>query len=217
MKSLVSGLVILLMASGLALANVTVSGTQTRGRGADGKLHSTGVVLQDGGPIIRASDSGAGFWLESDSGQVLRFYSANEAVGTLVPAATWRAYPNLYPGHDEASVAVVIGAAGTTTASPPSTPSGTSPAGLWDTTIPGSVHVQLRFTGSGSSWSGQFFGRKGWENMADLKVDLSTGKISWRRPLAWSNESDQFYSATVTGSTMSGRFDGSSWSGKRAP
>jgi tetratricopeptide (TPR) repeat protein len=95
--------------------------------------------------------------------------------------------------------------------------------GLWDTTIPGTVHVQLEFKPSGSGWTGRFFGRKGWETMADLKFDTATGELSFRRPLKDFGEPDQFYSAKVTGDSMVGKWNyvnstgnQSSWVGNRA-
>ena len=105
-------LLIFLMLFSQAVADVTVSGTQTRGRGSDGKLRSTAVTLRNGGTVVRAADSGGGFWLESDTGQVMRFNDAGQAVGVSIPPGTWRAYPNLYRGHDEASVSVVISTGG---------------------------------------------------------------------------------------------------------
>jgi hypothetical protein len=60
----------------LVFADVTISGTQTRGRGTNGKLNCEGESLQNGGFIIRAEDAGAGFWLQSDKGHLLRFNKA---------------------------------------------------------------------------------------------------------------------------------------------
>lgn len=88
--------------------------------------------------------------------------------------------------------------------------------GLWDTTIPGTVRVQLELRRTASGWAGRFWGRNGWENMADLTVNPQLGTIAWRRPLAWAGEGDQRYSAKVTGTTMSGVFlPSTAWSGKR--
>jgi hypothetical protein len=89
--------------------------------------------------------------------------------------------------------------------------------GLWDTTIPGSVHVQVEFRRAGAGWTGRFLGFKGWETMADLVVDVNRGTISWRRPLAWAGESDQRYTAKVTGNSMTGVFlPSTNWTGTRA-
>jgi hypothetical protein len=88
--------------------------------------------------------------------------------------------------------------------------------GLWDTTIPGTVRVQLELRRTANGWVGRFWGRKGWEDMADLTVDPAAGTIAWRRPLAWAGERDQRYTAKVTGATMSGVFlPSTNWIGKR--
>ncbi len=94
--------------SSKALADATISGSQTRGHGADGKLRCTGVSIQNGGTVVKVKDSGAGFWLQSDKGRILRFNRAAAAVGTVLEAATWYAYPNLYQGRNEAGVSVVV-------------------------------------------------------------------------------------------------------------
>jgi hypothetical protein len=88
--------------------------------------------------------------------------------------------------------------------------------GLWDTTIPGTVRVQLEFRNTAKGWSGRFLGRNGWEAMADLTVDSANRTISWRRPLGWAGEPDQRYSATVAGTSMTGVLQPSTnWVGKR--
>ena len=63
--------------------------------------------------------------------------------------------------------------------------------GLWETTIPGTVRVQLELRRTSNGWAGHFWGRRGWEDMADLTVDAAMGTIAWRRPLAWAGESDR--------------------------
>lgn len=98
---------------GEALGDVTISGTQTRGLGTDGKLRCTAVGLPKGGTIIQVLGAEAGFWLESDAAQVLRFDRADGALGVPLPAGSWCAYPNLYQGKVEASVAVVVRPEGT--------------------------------------------------------------------------------------------------------
>lgn len=116
-------------------------------------------------------------------------------------------------GADVATIEFTQAASVQPTPSPSST---SSIEGLWDTTIPGSVHVQLEFSRTGTGLSGRFFGRNGWETMADLVVDSTRGTISWRRPLAWAGEGDQRYTARVTGSSMTGVFlPSTSWTGKR--
>lgn len=95
------------------MADVTLSGTQTRGMGTDGKLHSTGVKLPQGGVIVGATDSaGAGLWLQGSNGQVLRFTPGSRAVGAQLSAGTWYAYPNLPPKANTAGCSVTIRPAG---------------------------------------------------------------------------------------------------------
>ncbi len=109
MKRWLTGVFLLvLLFGGQAVADTTISGTQTRGRGVDGTLHSASVHLPKGGWIVDVIGAQAGFWLQSNVVGVLRFESAAKAVGAFVPAGTWCAYPNLDRSQDEASVAVVV-------------------------------------------------------------------------------------------------------------
>ena len=100
-RHLLGILSLVLLLSSHAGADVTISGTQIRGRGANGVLRCTGVRLENPGTIVSARDSGAGFWLQSDTGQFLRFNTAQEALGTPLTPGTWYAYPNLYRDQDE--------------------------------------------------------------------------------------------------------------------
>jgi len=89
--------------------------------------------------------------------------------------------------------------------------------GLWDTTIPGTVHVQLDIRQSGGTWSVRFFGRAGWETMADVRVDPAGATLSFRRPCAQFGEPDQTYSAKIVGGVMRGLFNGGyAWEGRLA-
>lgn len=107
-----------------AWANLTLSGTQTRGQGGvSGKLSSSGVNLPQGGVIASASDSGAGLWLQNQNGSVLRFNSAKSAAGARLAPGKWFAYPNLPPNANNAGCSVTI----STTGSGTSKPSGVSP------------------------------------------------------------------------------------------
>lgn len=111
-RHLLGILSLVLLLSSHAGADVTISGTQIRGRGANGVLRCTGVRLENPGTIVSARDSGAGFWLQSDTGQFLRFNTAQEALGTPLTPGTWYAYPNLYRDQDEAGVSVTVGSGG---------------------------------------------------------------------------------------------------------
>ncbi len=91
-----------------ALADQTISGTQSRGKGSDGKLTCAGVAIFNGGTVVRATDSGAGFWLQNDKGKILRFNRESDAVGTVLDGGTWWAYPNLYRNNSEAGVSVTV-------------------------------------------------------------------------------------------------------------
>ncbi len=89
--------------------------------------------------------------------------------------------------------------------------------GLWDTTIPGSVHVQLEIRQSAGTWSVRFFGRAGWETMADVRVDPAGATLAFRRPCAQFGEPDQTYSAKIVGGVMHGLFNGGyAWEGHLA-
>jgi hypothetical protein len=88
--------------------------------------------------------------------------------------------------------------------------------GIWDTDIPGTVKVMLDFQRAGSGWSVRFWGRNGWEIMADLRFNPATGEITFRRPLRSLGEPDQIYVARVKGNAMSGTLDGrGAWTGTR--
>jgi len=101
---------ILYLASAVASqAEVTLSGSQTRGQGTDGKLRCSGVKLPDGGVIAAASDTGgAGLWLQGPGGAVLRFTPASKAAGAKLDSGTWYAYPNLPPKANSADCTVTI-------------------------------------------------------------------------------------------------------------
>jgi len=104
----VMGIVSLLGLAIPAWADVTLSGSQTRGMGTDGKLRSSGVNLPQGGVVVSASDAGAGLWLQGPNGQILRFTPASRAVGAQLSAGMWYAYPNLPTKANTANCAVTI-------------------------------------------------------------------------------------------------------------
>ena len=87
--------------------------------------------------------------------------------------------------------------------------------GLWDTTIVGSVHVQLDIRRNGGAWSVRFFGRDGWETMADVRIDPASATLTFRRPQAQFGEPDQIYSAKIADGVMRGQFNGGyGWEGR---
>lgn len=95
-----------------AWADLTLSGSQTRGMGTDGKLRCSGLQLPQGGVILSASDAGAGLWLQGPNGQVLRFTPASKAVGAQLSAGVWYVYPNLPAKENTAGASVTIQASG---------------------------------------------------------------------------------------------------------
>ena len=100
----------------------------------------------------------------------------------------------------------------TSTTTPPAHPEPMQ--GLWDTTIVGSVHVQLDIRQDAGAWTVRFFGRDGWEIMADVRVDPAKATLSFRRPLAKFGEPDQTYAANVVDGVMHGTFNGgNAWEG----
>jgi tetratricopeptide (TPR) repeat protein len=95
-----------------ALADQTIWGTQTRGTGASGQLKCAGVTIQKSGKITKVSDSGAGFWLQSDKGRYLRFDKASDGVGTVLEPSVWYVYPNLPQGANQAGVSLTVATGG---------------------------------------------------------------------------------------------------------
>lgn len=90
-------------------ADLTLSGSQTRGMGTDGKLRSSGVNLPQGGVVVAVSDAaGAGLWLQGPNGQILRFTPGSKGVGAKLGPGTWYAYPNLPPKANSADCSVTI-------------------------------------------------------------------------------------------------------------
>lgn len=146
--------IFLAFSSVLALADLTLSGAQTRGQGSDGKLQSSGVSLPQGGVIVGATDAaGAGLWLQGPNGRILRFTPGSKAVGAQLSAGTWYAYPNLPPKANTAGCSVTIR---------PSGSSGTSASS--DGSIDGSYtgtwgeQGKLRLTVKNGAVSGQLSG-----------------------------------------------------------
>lgn len=86
---------------------IAIRGTQERGvPGRNATLVSSPVRLRKPGVIDSVEGGRAGFWIE---GRVrMTFDSPGEAVGTTLPAGTYRVYPNLPRGVDSASVTVYV-------------------------------------------------------------------------------------------------------------
>lgn len=191
----------LIVLAGLAWADVTISGTQIRGRGTNGILRCTGVRLENPGTITGVQDAGAGFWLQSDTGQLLRFNTAEEALGTTLTPGTWYAYPNLYQNHDEDGVSVIVG---TGTSAPTGGGSGSAPLGTWRFNANGYAGY-LKLTRSGSELRGRLYFdiSKKWETLTDLT--WSGGVLRFTRPWA-GNPTFQRYQARFSGSSLSGSF-----------
>jgi len=107
----------------------TLTGSQIRGHGKDGRLICAGINLPSGGTITSVTTGGDGFWIEGPIG-VVNFQPATNAVNYTLPAGTYKAFPNLKPKQDKADVSIKIRATGTTI--PPSSGTGSSlgtPAG----------------------------------------------------------------------------------------
>ena len=89
-------------------AQVTISGTQTRGSGTSGILESTPVNLPQGGAIRQVNNQGDCFWLEGPTG-TKQFERDTAAVGYVLAPGLWKAFPCLRAGQNRASVSVVVG------------------------------------------------------------------------------------------------------------
>ncbi|MBX9569574.1 MAG: hypothetical protein K2X77_11795 [Candidatus Obscuribacterales bacterium] len=137
-----------------AYADVTLSGSQIRGKGSNGQLISTGVVIQNPGTIVKANDAGAGFWLQSASGKIRRFNKASDSIGTIVEPGTWYAYPNIYQNQDRAGVWVLVSTGSGTSSSAVVPSGGGSAVGPWKytTKVPsmGTFALPREFKADGS-------------------------------------------------------------------
>ena len=102
-------LLTIMVSPGAAFADVTLSGTQIRGKAQmNGELKCKALNLTKGGVITGVSEPGAGYWLEGPRGAVLKFGGKNSGINTSLAAGNWRAYPNLPIGVDTASVTLTI-------------------------------------------------------------------------------------------------------------
>jgi len=195
----------------LVFADVTISGTQTRGRGTNGELKCKGESLQKGGVIVRAEDAGAGLWLQSDGGHLLRFNRAADAIGTTLAPGTWYVYPNLNKNNDRAGAYVVVRTGG---GSSGSSPSGSGISGTYSiiaNNYPGKLELKI----SGTRGSGRIYYdvAKTWENLKNVSYNPGTGEITFTRP--WrGNPTFQQYRGRISGSTISGSFTDNNSPGK---
>lgn len=86
---------------------VAIRGTQERGvPGRNATLVSNPVKLSKPGTIDSVEGGRAGFWIEG--ARRMSFDSPGDAVGTTLPAGTYRAYPNLPRDANTASVTVNV-------------------------------------------------------------------------------------------------------------
>ena len=92
--------------SGAAWAE-QLSGSQTRGQGTNGQLKSGSLTLPRSGTIVGVTCNGDGFWIESNSGKVMRF-NRGGGNGTVLGPGTYRAYPNLLAGQNRADLSITV-------------------------------------------------------------------------------------------------------------
>ncbi len=102
--------VILLLLTSASAAQVNLSGKQIRGGGQNARLIGQPVKLARAGFILSAQCNGDGFWIEGPQG-VQKFASARQALNYRLAPGTYRVFPNLRPGQQEASVGLQIGTA----------------------------------------------------------------------------------------------------------
>jgi len=86
---------------------ISIRGSQQRGvPGRNAVLESAPVKLPRAGVIDSVEGGRAGFWITGS--RRLSFDSANQAIGTRLPAGTYQVYPNLPRGADTASVTLNV-------------------------------------------------------------------------------------------------------------
>lgn len=109
-----------------AWADEALLGRQIRGvPGRNAQLISQPVVLPGGGTIGDFVCDGQGFWLETSDGRKYNFYNPNRARGFLrLPPGTYRVYPNLRRGQQEARVSLDIRVS--------APPRGANVGGVWE-------------------------------------------------------------------------------------
>jgi hypothetical protein len=146
--------------------DVVLSGQQIRARGGvDGDLVGEGLTLPDGGVIVSVQCDGDGYWIEGPGGNRV-FRTPQAAVNVTLPRGAYRAFPNLKPGQDRATVTIEIRSADATAAA--------ALSGSWTGTFRntlgdgGSSSLQLRVDGSGASGTvdGDAFQGARWDGSA---------------------------------------------------
>jgi len=86
---------------------ICLSGVQIRAgiAGRDAKLVGDPLTLSKKSVISKVTNEGDGFWIEG-GGNIYKFMSTDNPVGTVLPAGTYKAFPNLKPNQQTASVTV---------------------------------------------------------------------------------------------------------------
>ncbi len=86
---------------------VCLSGVQIRGgiAGPEARLVGDPLTLTKNSVISKVTNEGDGFWIEG-GGKIYRFKSTDNPVGTVIPAGTYQAFPNLKPNQSLAAVTV---------------------------------------------------------------------------------------------------------------
>lgn len=94
-----------------AATTVVANGRQSRGYpGHNAEIHGDLFSLPGAGSITAVDPHGAaGFWIEKDSGELVRnFNTVAESNGYSLPAGKYRVIPNLKDGVNSCSVAVTF-------------------------------------------------------------------------------------------------------------
>jgi len=147
-----------------AAGNSVLSGSQIRAQGGvEGRLIGDPITLPQGGVIVSVQCDGDGFWIQGQGGS-RTFRRTNPAVNYVLPKGSFKAFPNLKPGQDRASVSIEIRPLAVPAAAPQST-TGSSPSvspfdGSW-------AHTRRQHTDCG--FSGE----------SDIKITTDAQGVTW--------------------------------------